>query len=440
MSVYWAEHAQLPEGLAQSVRFEVTEARFGVVQAGADPQPGDQRLAGMVLPGFANAHSHAFHRALRGRTHAGGGTFWTWREQMYAVASRLDPDSYLDLARATFAEMALAGMTTVGEFHYLHHDRDGRPYSDPNVMGAALIEAADEAGIRLTLLDACYLSGGLDPDGHRPLDAVQRRFSDGSVTAWAERVRALRDGPGVRIGYALHSVRAVPEPALAAVDDLVEPRPMHVHLSEQPAENQAVQGFYGCTPTQLLARHGLLGPRTTAVHATHLTPSDLALLGESRTGVCVCPTTERDLADGIGPAHALARAGSPLCLGSDQHAVIDMFEEIRGLEGHERLQSHERGRFTPAELVAAASATGYESLGWNGGRIAEGALADFLVLAADSVRTVGSCPDQVIHAATATDVRRVVVGGETVVDDGEHRLGPVAPRLERALARLQDQP
>jgi formiminoglutamate deiminase len=393
-----------------------------------------------VLPGFANAHSHAFHRALRGRTHAGGGTFWTWREQMYVVASRLDPDSYLDLARAVFIEMALAGMTAVGEFHYLHHDREGRRYADPNTMGTALIEAARDAGIRITLLDACYLSGGLEAWGHRPPDAVQQRFSDGSVTAWADRVAQLRDSPTARIGSALHSVRAVPEPALESVNHLVLPRPLHVHLSEQPAENYAVQEFYGCTPAELLARNTLLGPETTAVHATHPTASDLALLGDTHTAVCFCPTTERDLADGIGPAVDLARAGSPLCLGSDSHAMIDMFEEIRGLETHERLLSSERGRFTPVELVAAASAAGYDSLGWDGGRIAEGALADFIVVAADSVRTVGSRPDQVVHSATATDVRRVVVGGRTVVNDGEHLLGPAAPQLAKTLARLDDQP
>ena len=259
--------------------------------------------------------------------------------------------------------MTLAGMTAVGEFHYLHHDKEGRRYADPNAMGTALIEAAREAGIRITLLDACYLSGGLDATGHQPLDAVQQRFSDGSIAAWAERVAALRDSTTARLGSALHSVRAVPEPALESLNHLVRPRPLHVHLSEQPAENQAVQAFYGCTPAELLARHDLLGPETTVVHATHLTGTDVTLLGESRTAACFCPTTERDLADGIGPARALAQAGSPLCLGSDQHAVIDMFSEIRGLEGHERLLSHERGRFTPgswspprAPRVTAASA------------------------------------------------------------------------------------
>ncbi len=440
MSTYWAEHAQLPGGLAARVRFEVTDGRFGAVEAGVDPESGDERFDGVVLPGFANAHSHAFHRALRGRTQADRGSFWTWREQMYAVADRLNPDSYLELARAVFAEMALAGMTVVGEFHYLHHDRSGRRYADPNAMGTTLIRAAQDAGIRITLLDACYLSGGLDGNGHRPLDPVQQRFSDSSVAAWAERMAALPDSPTARIGSALHSVRAVPEAALAEFADLAAPRPMHVHLSEQSAENHAVQAFYGCTPTQLLARHGLLGPETTVIHATHVTGSDITLLGDARTTVCFCPTTERDLADGIGPARALADGGSPICLGSDQHAVIDMFEEIRSLEAHERLQSQERVRFTSAELVTAASSAGYGSLGWDGGRIAEGALADFVVVSTDSVRTVGSRADQLVYAATASDVCRVVVNGETLVEDGEHRLGPVAPLLTKALARLDDQP
>jgi formiminoglutamate deiminase len=307
-------------------------------------------------------------------------------------------------------------------------------------MGLALMEAAQEAGIRITLLDACYLSGGLDAEGHRPLDPIQQRFSDGSVAAWAERLAALSDGPTIRIGTALHSVRAVPEAALAKVADLVAPLLLHLHLSEQPAENQAVEGFYGCTPTALLARHGLLGKASTVVHATHLTDPDIALLGESQAATCFCPTTERDLGDGIGPARALADAGSPLCLGSDQHAVIDMFDEIRGLEGHERLQSQQRVRFTSEDLVTAASSAGYESLGWDGGRIAEGALADFVVVSTDSVRTIGSRPDQLVYAASASDVRRVVVGGRNVVENGEHRLGAIAPLLAKSLARLDDDP
>jgi formiminoglutamate deiminase len=436
MTTYFAEHAHLPEGAARGVRLTVEHGRFSRVETEVTPGPGDLRLEGVVLPGMANGHSHAFHRALRGRTHGEGGTFWTWREQMYAVASRLDPDTYLALARAVFAEMALAGFTVVGEFHYLHHAPGGRPYADPNAMGAALTEAAAEAGIRLTLLDTCYLSGGLGADGHLPLDPMQERFSDGSVEAWADRVAALKDGDLLRIGAAIHSVRAVPAEGLAAVAEAAPGRPLHAHLSEQPAENAACRQVYGATPTQLLRDAGALGADFTAVHATHLTGDDISLLGASGTTACFCPTTERDLADGIGPARALHDAGSPLSLGSDQNAVVDAFEEIRGLEMHERLQSGERGRFSPDELLAAASRDGYRSLGWDGGELRPGAAADFIAVTLDSVRTVGSLPGQVVYSATAADVTDVVVAGEPVVSGREHRLGPAADLLREALGPL----
>src|SRR4051812_9555632 len=191
VTTYWCEHAQLATGPVAGVRVGVEDGRIVTVDPGVDPTPGDERLPGLVLPGFANAHSHAFHRALRGRTHDLGGTFWTWRQRMYAIAGRLDPDSYLALARATYAEMALAGITCVGEFHYLHHPPGGGRYGDPNAMAAALVQAAGDAGIRLTLLDTCYLAGGLDGNGHLPLDAVQARFSDGDADAWAARVALL---------------------------------------------------------------------------------------------------------------------------------------------------------------------------------------------------------------------------------------------------------
>jgi formiminoglutamate deiminase len=189
---WFAEHAWLPGGVANDVSFEVTGGRFTSVVAGTEAAADARRLPGIALPGLANSHSHAFHRALRGRTHGDGGTFWTWRDRMYAVADRLDPDSYLALARATYAEMARAGVTGVGEFHYLHHGPGGTPYADPNAMAEALRQAATEAGIRLTLLDACYLAGGLAADGHTPLEGAQRRFGDADVDHWAARVGELR--------------------------------------------------------------------------------------------------------------------------------------------------------------------------------------------------------------------------------------------------------
>jgi formiminoglutamate deiminase len=437
VSAYWAAYAWLPDGCRAGVSFEVHHGRFAQVRVGVEPQDGQEILRGVILPGLANGHSHAFHRGLRGRTHAAGGSFWTWREQMYALAARLDPDSYLDLARAVFAEMAQAGYTVVGEFHYLHHDQNGRPYADPNVMGKALIQAATDAGVRLTLLDACYLAGGLTATGHRPLDPIQTRFSDGDVDHWQARVSLLNDSDQIRIAIAVHSVRAVPADALNKIDKAAGERPLHAHLSEQPAENAATQAFYGRTPTELLDDHGLLGRRTTVVHATHLTDTDIKTLGRTQTSACICPTTERDLADGIGPARRLADAGSLLTLGSDQQAVIDPFEELCGVELHERLATGERGRFTPAELIMIASEAGYRSLGWSeGGRIADGALADFVVVRSDSVRTTGARPDQIAYAATAADVDQVVVAGQVIVRDGRHRLGSPARLLAAALDQL----
>jgi formiminoglutamate deiminase len=275
----------------------------------------------------------------------------------------------------------------------------------------------------------------LTADGYQTLDPVQARFSDGDGDRWAGRIGDLQGSPTTRIGVAAHSVRAVPEAALTVVADAAGDRPRHVHLSEQPAENAATHAHHGCSPTVLLARTGFLGPSTTAVHATHLSDADIGLLGGRRTTCCLCPTTERDLADGIGPARALADAGSPLALGSDSQAVVDPFEELRGLEMHERLRTTCRGRFTPVELMTAASRAGYNSLGWpGGGVIAARAPADFVVIRSDSVRTAGADPGQITLAATAADVDRVVVGGETVVRDGEHRLGPVGPLLARASA------
>lgn len=438
MNSYWAACAWLPDGCHAGVSFDVADGRFAEVRSGVESRAGQEVLPGVTLPGLANGHSHAFHRGLRGRTHSGGGSFWTWREQMYALAARLDPDSYAALARAVFAEMAQAGYTVVGEFHYLHHDQRGRPYADPNAMSNALIQAATEAGVRLTLLDACYLTGGLAATGHLPLDPVQTRFSDGDVDHWQVRIGLLSDLDQLRIGAAVHSVRAVPAEAFSRIDEAAGKRPLHVHLSEQPAENAATQAFYGCTPTELLDDHGLLGRRTTAVHATHLTDTDIKTLGSTQTTACFCPTTERDLADGIGPARRLANAGSPLALGSDQHAVIDPFEELRGLELHERLATGERGRFTPAELIMIASEAGYHSLGWpEGGRIADGALADFVVVRSDSVRTTGARPDQIGFAATAADVDQVVVAGQVIVRNGQHQLGSPAGLLRAALDQLE---
>jgi formiminoglutamate deiminase len=434
MTSWYAAYALLPDGLARNVRFDVAEGRFAAVTRDADAA-GAQLLPGIALPGFANCHSHAFHRALRGRTHADGGTFWTWRKRMYELAAGLDPDRYLALARATFAEMALTGVTAVGEFHYLHHAPGGQRYDDPNAMAEALRQAATEAGIRLTLLDACYLAGGLDEDGHQPLDEVQRRFSDGDVHAWAERVGALREDATTRIGTAIHSVRAVPRDAFDTIRHVTPGRPLHVHLSEQLAENEACRAHYGLTPTALLDESGILMPTTTAVHATHVTPDDVQRLGTAHATVCLCPTTERDLADGIGPARELADCGVPLSLGSDQHAVLDLFEEARGVEMHERLTARRRARFAPSDLLEML--TRQERIGWpDAGHLARGHRADLVAVRLDSPRTAGCDPEQVVLAATAADVDTVLVDGRAVVTGGRHQLGDVGKLLADAIGAV----
>ncbi|WP_026929466.1 formimidoylglutamate deiminase [Glycomyces tenuis] len=430
MLTYWAERAQLATGVAEAVAIETAEGRITSVTAGVEAA-GAEVLRGLVLPGLANAHSHAFHRALRGRTHGEGGTFWEWRERMYALAERLDPDSYFRLARAVYAEMALAGIACVGEFHYLHHAPGGRPYTDPNAMGQALIAAAADAGVRITLLDALYLAGGFG----EPLAGAQRRFGDGGLEAWMNRVDKLDAAPHAVVGTAVHSVRAVPDAAIEAFACSTEGRPVHVHVSEQRAENEACRAEHGCSPTQLLERRGLLGPDLTAVHATHPTGGDLELLRRSGATVCLCPTTERDLADGIGPALAMAEAGIPLSLGTDSNAVIDMFEEARAIEMHERLTTERRGRFTSAELLAAMTRHG--SLGWDdAGRIAPGLRCDLVAVALDSPRTAGVAPDGLLYAATAADVTDVVVDGRRVVSGGRHTAIDTAAELAETIGEL----
>lgn len=444
---YWLSHAWLGTHVEPDVVLEVSGGRIAGVRTGVDaPPPGATVLRGLTLPGLANAHSHAFHRALRSTVQVGSGTFWTWRETMYQVASRLTPDTYYDLARAVYAEMALAGITAVGEFHYLHHAPGGVPYDNPNEMGEALIAAAREAGIRITLLDTAYLAAGFGrrPSQYQQPDRHQLRFSDTTADAWAERAGLLKGDDNTLIGAAVHSVRAVPADQLATVARWAEERhaPLHVHLSEQTAENDACLAAHGRTPTRLLADHGVLGPRTTGVHNTHLTGEDIELIGSTATGTCMCPTTERDLADGIGPAVALQRAGSPLSLGSDSHAVIDLFEEARAMELNERLRTRTRGHWTAAALLRAASADGHAALGRpDAGVLEPGAPADLVTVALDSVRTAGPVPrlaaETAVFAASAADVRHTVVAGRHLVRDGHHAsVDDVPGALARAIAAL----
>jgi formiminoglutamate deiminase len=447
-SSYLLERAWVDGAVRDDVLVEIEGTRFTSVTSFGDSRrfsgvataenrrdprftgyPGNDapRLPGLTIPGLANCHSHAFHRALRGRTQRGRGTFWTWRDQMYDVAARLDPDTYLELATVTYREMVAAGITTVGEFHYLHHQPDGTPYDDPNEMGLALIEAARRAGLRITLLDTCYLSAGFG----KPPEGPQVRFSDGDVDAWVDRLNGIGSHDGARSGGAYHSVRAVP------LDQMKRhtASPLHIHLSEQTAENEQCLAAYGMTPTQVFAEAGHLTENNTMVHATHLTAADVRLIGDARSFVCFCPTTERDLGDGIGPSRALHDAGSPLTLGSDSHAVIDLFEEMRAVELDERLATQARGHWTAGELLTAA--TRHDSLGWrdsegrpDAGSIAVGQRADLVTIDTHRVRTAGTGSDEqtVVFAAAAEDVTHVVIDGRVVFGEGDRQ------QLGRALA------
>jgi formiminoglutamate deiminase len=415
----WCELAWLGGDRVESgVLIEISGSGIVAVRAGVDAPDGAQRLAGLTLPGLANAHSHCFQRALRGRTQApSGGTFWTWRSEMYALAERLDEARYEALARATFAEMALAGFTLVGEFDYIHHSE-------------ATVRAARAAGVRLTLIDACYLEGGLE------------RFRDGSVEAWCERMTSLVDrgtfdDGAVRPAAAIHSLRAVDPGSAATVAAFAGLRewPLHAHVSEQLRENREIGDRYGVTPTALLARVGALSPRFTAVHATHMTTADHQAMTEADAFCCMCPTTERDLADGIG------RVPGRLTLGSDSQSVIDPFEEARAVELDLRLATRTRGRFGAAALAAALSADGYASLGWpEGGQIGPGAPADLTTVGLGSVRLAGTTPahalDGVIFAGSAADVSHVMVGGEFVVVDGAHVRIDVGAELAASISAV----
>ena len=443
---WWCEHAWLGgDSVADGVLFTVTDGRITAIDTRTTALPGSHRLRGLVIPGMANAHSHAFHRALRGRTQRDRGSFWTWRDLMYRAAERLNPIRYRRLTRAVYAEMALSGITCVGEFHYVHHDTGGVRYAEPNAMGRAVIDGAADAGIRLTLLDTCYLSSA--PDG-APLAGPQQRFGDGSGDKWAERVEALghqADGQrSVIVGAALHSVRGVPVEHMPAVVQWAQTHnvPLHVHSSEQTREVEQCLEVHGRTPTAVLRDAGVLGPRTTAVHATHLTAEDIADIDHTSTGVCFCPTTERDLGDGIGPAPALLAGRGLFSLGSDSHAMIDLFEEARAVELNERLASGTRGTIAADRLLRAATHDGHHALGWtDAGELTVGARADFVAVQTDSIRTAGGggTVENVVFAAAAPDVTDVVVDGRAVVVDRKHATVPdVEAELVTAIADLMD--
>ncbi len=403
------------------------------------------RLPGRaLLPGLVNGHSHAFQRLIRGRTEyvaAGHGAddFWSWREAMYRAAEALTPEDVYTASRQAFLEMLLAGITAVGEFHYLHHQPDGTPYADRNLLARQVIRAARDVGLRIVLLRVGYARAGFQvPDNPR-----QHRFIDSDVdtflTIVTELAREVKGEPGVSVGLAPHSVRAVPREWLRVLAGVRADFPVHMHVAEQPKEIEACLAEHGLRPVELLGELGMLESRFTAVHAVHVTEAEARILGEVRAGVCACPSTERNLGDGIVPADVLASAGVRLSLGSDSQATVDLLDEARQLEGHLRLSRLRRAVLDPGEgtmsglaarLFEMATVNGARSLGLPTGTLEPGAPADFFTVDVNHPSLVGASPasllPNIVLGADKAAVRDVAVQGRLVVRDGQH------PRAEES--------
>ena len=378
------------------------------------------------MPGFATAHSHAFQRALRGRTQrraTRAGSFWSWRGLMYALAETLDPDDIFNISRLAFAELAMSGVTAVGEFHYVHHAPGGQPYADRLTLAEVVIGAAKAVGLRICLIRTAYLRGSFG----QPLEPAQQRFSDPAIEPVLADVETLATryaaDPLVSVGLAGHSIRAIPR---AEVIDLAafaakQGLPFHMHVAEQRAEIEACLQEYGLRPVELLAEAGVLGPSFVGVHATHLTQPEIEALGAAQAMVCLCRTTERDLGDGLPQTADLRQAGVRLCVGVDSHASSDAFEEIRAVELDDRSRTEARTVAAEApDLLHMATQVGYEAIG-----LAEVWQEDKVYLRADDPSIVGIgdalLPDAVIFGATPRAVDRVVVAGQPIVEHGVHR-------------------
>ncbi|HEY8470101.1 MAG TPA: formimidoylglutamate deiminase [Longimicrobiales bacterium] len=411
-----------------------------------------------LVPGFVNAHSHAFQRLIRGRTQwrpaaEPEADFWSWREAMYAAALSLSPDDVYHASRFCFLEMLRAGFTSVGEFHYLHRDPAGQAYADPNELAARVIAAAQDVGIRIALLNTCYAAGGIG----RPLEPAQRRFATPDLDTFLADTAELADryagNPLITVGVAPHSVRAVPRAWLAPLRRWAAERDaaFHIHVAEQPAEVEACRAAYGLRPVELLAEEGVVDEGLTAIHATHLAPDEVALLGDARATVCACPTTERDLGDGFLPGAELLAAGARVALGSDSHTIIDPFEEMRLVEYHERLRRLRRvvlavpgtdGRLEVAPLLLElATESGARALRIDAGRLAPGALADIVAIDLEHPALAGWNDDSLAAllalCAPAAVVSDVWVGGARRVQQRRHVLDDdAAATFRRVAARM----
>jgi formimidoylglutamate deiminase len=399
-----------------------------------------------LLPGLVNAHSHAFQRVIRGRTEYRTAndkdSFWTWREMMYSAASRLAPEDVYDASRMAFLEMALSGITSVGEFHYLHRAPDGSAYDDPGLMASQVVRAANDVGLRIALLRVAYARSGYQTE----TNPQQRRFIESDPETYLKNFDRLAselsvgDGSMAWAGVAPHSVRAVPLNYLRKVVDAANSKqlPVHMHVAEQPAEVSACIEEYGRSPVALLATEGLLSERFTGVHVIHVTPKAVRMLADARAMVCACPTTERNLGDGIVPVDSFFNQSIRVSLGTDSHTEIDLLEDARELEYHLRLQKLERVVLAAtvdeavteqrsalaARLFDCATVSGAASINSPGGTLETGRPADFFTVDLNDPSIAGASSDDLLSAIvfslSKTAIRDVVVGGKRIVEDGRH--------------------
>ena len=407
----------------------------------ADRASGGVRLAGRaLLPGLINAHSHAFQRAIRGRTERRSAnqtdSFWTWRELMYRAANQLSPADIYQASRMAFLEMALSGITTVGEFHYIHNDVNGRAYEDPNLLAKEVVRAANDVGLRIALLRVAYARAGYEKEA----DPLQARFIE-TPDAYFENVSSLvshlnKSGGLGWTGLAPHSVRAVPLDYLKRVAEFARGNrlPIHMHVAEQPAEVSACIEEYGRSPVALLETEGLLSSNFIAVHAIHVSAKAIKALAASGASVCACPTTERNLGDGVVPVDGYFESGTPVSLGTDSQIQIDLFEDARELEYHLRLQRTQRNVLAPSDdtsesaladrLFRCATINGAKSLGFDGGRMEVGAPADFFSIDLGDPSIAGASTSNLlaslVFSGSRATIKDVFVAGRRIVEDGRH--------------------
>lgn len=467
MNTLFFANALLPSGWARNVRLDVDPAgNFAAISADSRPD-GAARVEGVAIPGMPNLHSHAFQRAMAGLTETTGAapakdgnqaedSFWTWREVMYRFVGKLQPDDLRAIATQLYAEMLCSGYTAVAEFHYLHHDVDGRPYADPAEMSRAVAEAARAAGIGQTLLPVLYASGGF---GGKPAGEGQRRFLhrvDDYLRLVATLERAYRDDPQIRVGIAPHSLRAVqPETlreAVVGLDAIDQDAPIHIHIAEQTKEVEDCLAWSAQRPVDWLLQHAPVGPRWCLVHATHMTGQETAALAASGAVAGLCPTTEANLGDGLFPLVAYLAANGRYGIGSDSHISVSPVEELRWLEYGQRLVTRRRnvaaqgwatgpGTATGAGLHQRALLGGAQACARPIGALGQGRRADLVVLDADHPLLVGREGEQMIDSyvfsGNAQTVRHVMVGGEWVVRDGRHRDGErIAEAYRQTVRRL----